>query len=145
VIALGVGSALVDGGEGQVACQGAGRGPGVHPGQFEGDQGQGHVFGPFDEAALMRVEEDGGDAGFVEGGEELFLLRGPFVGVAHAVGHEPGHQAPRHGTGRGHGHLEIEALGVAPHDLSDVVARERTKSFHSVPAWLLVDCAAAQE
>ncbi|KAF5038846.1 hypothetical protein DSECCO2_550040 [anaerobic digester metagenome] len=130
VVALFGGAALVDGRQGQVARQGAGGRAGVHPGQFEGDQGQGHVLGPLDEAALVRVEEDGGDAGLVEGGEQLVFLLVPFVGVARALGHQPGDQSPRHGAGGLDGHLEVEAVRETPHDLPDVVARKGAESFH---------------
>ena len=48
-------AALVDGGEAEVAGQAAGGGAGIHPGQLEGDQGQGEVLRAFDEAAVLRV------------------------------------------------------------------------------------------
>ena len=55
------------------AGQAAGGGAGVHPGQFEGDQRQREVLRPLDEAALLRVHEDAGDAGFVEGLQQRLL------------------------------------------------------------------------
>jgi hypothetical protein len=124
VVALLGRAAFVDGGQGQVSGQGAGGRAGVDPGEFEGHQGQPHVFGSLEEAALVGVEEHGGDAGLVEGLEQLGLLRGPFVGVPRPLGDHPGHQAPGHGPGGLDGHLEVEAVGVAPHDLPDVVARQ---------------------
>jgi hypothetical protein len=54
------------------------------------------------------------------------------VGVARAVGHKAGHDAAGDGAGRLHGHLEIEAVGEAPHDLPDVIARKSAKCFHAL-------------
>ena len=130
MVALLGGAAFVDGRQGQVVGERAGGCAGIDPGQLKGHQGQGHIFGAFDKAPLMRVQEDGCDAGFVEGFEQRILLLGPFVGVAHAVGDHAGDHAPGHAAGRLDGHLEIEAIGVAPHNLPDIVAREGAEGFH---------------
>ena len=127
----------MDGGERQVAGQGTGGRAAVHPGQFQGHQAQGQVLGTGHEAAVLGVHVQGGEPGLVKGFEKLGLARGPLVGVALAVGHHAGHQAPGNGPGRLHGHLEVEALGVAPHDLPDIVAREGAEEFHEyVLKWI---------
>ena len=114
----------MDGGEGEASGQAAGGGAGIHPGEFEGDQGQGEVLGAFDEAALGGVHEDAGDAGFVEGLEQGVLFGGPLVGVAGAGGHQAGDRSAGHGAHGLHQHLQIVAVGEAPEDLADVVSGE---------------------
>ena len=114
----------MDGRKRQAAGQAAGGGAGIHPGQLEGHQRQRQVLGPFDEAALVGVHEDAGDAGFVEGLEQGLLFGGPFVGVAGACGYQAGHRAARHGAHGLHQHLQVVAVGEAPQDLADIVARQ---------------------
>ena len=121
-VALLLGAALVDGREGEAAGQAAGGGAGVHPGQFEGHQRQRQVLRPLDEAALGRVHEHPGDAGFVEGLEQRLFVRRPLMGVAGARSHQPGHRSARHGADGLHQHLQVVAVGEAPQNLPDVVA-----------------------
>ena len=112
----------MNGGEGEAAGQAAGGGAGVHPGELECYQGEGEVLGTFDEAALGRVHEHAGDAGFVEGLEERLLVGGPLVGVAGAGGDQAGDRSARHGADGLHQHLEVVTIGEAPQNLADVVA-----------------------
>jgi len=67
MVALFLGAAFVDRREGQAAGQAAGGGARIHPGQLESHQRQRQILGALDEAALRRVHEYAGDAGFVEG------------------------------------------------------------------------------
>ena len=122
VVALFLGAALVDGGEGEAAGQAAGGGAGIHPGQFEGHQRQREILRPLDEAALRRVHEHAGDAGFVEGLQQRLFFRRPLVGVAGARGDQPRHRPARHGADGLHEHLQVVAIGEAPQDLADIVA-----------------------
>ena len=114
-------AALVDGSQAEVARQAAGGGPGVHPGQLEGDQRQRQVLRALDEAAMLRVQERRGDAALVERRQQAGLLGRPLVGIARALGHEPGDRAARHGAGGLDEHRQIVAVGEAPHELADVV------------------------
>ncbi len=115
-------AALVDGRERQAAGQAAGGGAGIHPGEFEGHQGQRQVLGALDEAALGGIHEDAGDAGFVEGLQQRLLLGRPVVRVARARRHQAGDRSARHGADGLHQHLEIVTVGEAPQDLADIVA-----------------------
>ena len=54
--------------------------------------------------------------------QQRLLLRRPLVGVAGARGHQPGHRPARHGADGLHEHLQVVAVGEAPHDLADIVA-----------------------
>ena len=95
--------------------------PGIHPGKFEGDQGQRQVLGPFDKAAVFGVQEGGGDAALVEGRQQAGLFGRPLVGVARALGDQPGDRAARHGAGGLDEHGQVITVGEAPHDLAHVV------------------------
>ena len=115
-------AALMDGREREASGQAAGGGSGIHPRELEGHQGEGQVLGPFDEAALGRVHEHAGDAGFVEGLEQRLFVGCPLVGIAGAGGDEAGHRSSRHGADGLHQHLEVVTIGEAPQNLADVVA-----------------------
>ena len=119
----------MDGGEGEASGQAAGGGAGVHPGEFEGDQGEREVLGSFDEAALFGIHEDAGDAGFVEGLEQSGFLGGPLMGVAGAVGDQAGDRSAGDGANRLHQHLQVVAVGEAPEDLADMSSRQSAKRF----------------
>ena len=127
VIALFRRAALVDGGKRQAPGQAAGGRAGVHPGQFEGHQRQRQVLRTLDEAALRRVHENRGDAGFVECLKQRRFVGRPLVGVARARGHQAGHRAARHRPRRLHQHLQIVTVREAPQDLPDIVARKRAQ------------------
>jgi len=114
VVTLSFGAAFMDGGQAEVAGQAAGGGTGIHPGEFESDQGQREVLGSFDEPAVLGVEESGGDAGFVEHGQQRVLVAGPLMGIAGPVGHEAGHRAAGHRAGGLDQHGQIVAVGEAP-------------------------------
>ena len=65
--------------------------------------------------------------------EQLGLVLGPFVGVALALGHQRGPPAPRATERVGlHDHLQVVAVGEAPHDLAHVVAGQGAQSLHGV-------------
>ena len=49
------------------------------------------------------------------------------MGVACALGDELGDGTAGHGADRLHEHLKVEAIGEAPEDLTDIVARERAE------------------
>ena len=49
----------------QVTRHGARRCAAVHPGQLDSGQGEGEVLGSFNETAVLWIEEDRRDAGFV--------------------------------------------------------------------------------
>ena len=112
---------LVDGRQAEVARQAGGGRAGIHPGELEGDQRQRQVLRPLDKAAVLRVEECGGDAALVEGRQEAGLFRRPFVGIAPALGDQPGDRPARHGSGGLDEHGEVIAVGEAPHELAQVV------------------------
>ena len=112
---------LMDGSQAEVAGQAGGGRPGIHPGKLEGNQRQRQVLGPLDEAAVLRVEEGGGDAALVEGRQEAGLFRRPLVGIARALGDQPGDRSARHGAGGLDEHGEVIAVGEAPHELAQVV------------------------
>ncbi len=120
---------FVDRGEGQVAGQGAGRRAAVDPRQFEGDQRQGQILRPDDKAALLGLHEDRGQPRLVETEQQLIFSIVPFVRVTGPFGHETGYRGPRQGAGRLHGHLQIETIRVAPHDLTDVISRKGAYEF----------------
>ena len=113
----------MDGRERQASGQAAGGGAGIHPGQLEGHQRQRQVLGALDEAAVLGVHEDGGDAGIRRrpGAAPAFravhscVLRAPS-----ATSRATGPRATR--ARRLHQHLQIVAVGEAPQDLADVVA-----------------------
>ena len=51
------------------------------------------------------------------------------MGIARAVGDEPGDRAARHGAGGLHQHLQVVTVGETPQDLADVVAGEGAEEF----------------
>ena len=122
-------AALVNGRQGQTACQAGGCGAAIHPAQLEGRQSQRQVFGSGDESALLRLHEGGGDPGVVEGLEQLGLGRGPLMGVAIAGGHQARHGSAGHGAGRLDEHLQVEAVGESPLNLAHRVTRESEHGF----------------
>ena len=117
-------AALVNGSQRQASGEAAGSGPGIHPRQFVGHQGQGQVLRTGDESTLFGFEKDGGDAGFVEGLQQSGLFRGPLMRIARAGGHQPRYWPARHGASRLHEHLEVVSVGETPQDLAHVVAGE---------------------
>jgi len=116
-----------------VAGQAAGGCTAVHPGQLEGHQRQGQVLGPGDEPAVFRVEGGSGDAGVIEGLQEGVLGLGPLVAVALSSGHQSGDRPSGHGPCRLYQHLQVVALGEAPHDLPDIVAGQGVERGHGHP------------
>ncbi len=117
-------AALVDGRKRQASGQAAGGRAGVHPGQLKRHQRQRQVLRPFDEAAVRGIHEHAGDARFVERFQQAGLFRRPFVGVARARRHQPGHRSARHRPHRLHQHLQIVAIREAPENLPDIVSRQ---------------------
>ncbi|OQC30369.1 MAG: hypothetical protein BWX70_01215 [Verrucomicrobia bacterium ADurb.Bin070] len=106
----------------EVVDQAGGGGAAVDPREFKGEQAQRQVARSLDDAAVLRVEARRGDARFVERLVEPVLGLGPLVRRAFAVGHQTGHEAAGHRTGAHHGHLNVVPVGIAPHDLANLVA-----------------------
>ena len=96
-------------------------------------------FGPAI-AALFRFQTRGGDAAFVIMLEQGVFFRRPFMRIAPARRDEPRDRPARHAARALHEHVEIIAVGKAPHDLADVVGGQVVKpvegrfphSFHRI-------------
>jgi hypothetical protein len=125
MITLRGGAALMDGGQAEIAGQAGGGRPGVHPGKLEGNQRQRQVLRPFNEAAMLRIKESSSDAALIECGQQTGLFGRPFVGIAPALGDQPGDRTARHGPGGLDEHGEVVPVGEAPHDLAQVVPGQR--------------------
>ena len=67
-------------------------------------------------------QERGGDAAFVEDGQQTGLFRRPLVGVAAALGDQAGDRAAGDRAGRLDEHGQVVAVGKAPHDLADIIS-----------------------
>ena len=132
----------MNGGKAEIAREAARCGTSVHPGQFERNQRQGHVFGAGDEAALFRVKKGGSDAALVKMWKQGGLFRRPFVRIAPALGDQPGDRPARDIPCSLDEHLQLVTIGKAPQELANIVAgqglerRERFgfgKCFHKMP------------
>ena len=122
---------FVDGREREVVGQAAGGGPGVDPGQLEGGEREGEILGAVDVAALAGVHVQSSQAGGVEHVQQGLLALVPLVGVAHAVGHHAGHMATGHAARGLDHHLQFIAVGIAPHDLADIISGQGRELCHA--------------
>ena len=118
-------AAFVNRREAKIARQTAGGRAGIHPREFKREQRERQIFRPGDESALLRVQRRGGDAAFIVVLEQAVFFRRPFVRVAPARRHEPRDRSARHAARGLHEHVEFVTVGKTPHDLADVVGRQR--------------------
>ena len=65
----------------------------------------------------------------VVGFQQLVLARRPFVRIALALGHQAGNYRARHRARGLHQHLQVVAVGKAPENLANIVARKGAQSF----------------
>ena len=130
VVALLGRAALVDGRQRQASGQAAGGRAGIHPGQLEGHQRQRQILRPGDEAALLGSMKTRGDAGFVEGLQQLGLVAPSTRACCARRAATRRATGPRATARDGlHQHLQIVAVGEAPQDLADVVAGQGAEGF----------------
>ena len=116
------GAEFMNGREAEIARQTARGRAGVHPGQLKRDQRQHQIFGPATKSALLRVKERGRDAALVKVREQCGLVRRPFVRIAAALGDQPRDRPARDVARRLDEHVQLIAVGKAPHDLADIIA-----------------------
>jgi hypothetical protein len=128
-------AALVDGREREVTGEAAGGGARVDPRELERDERQREVLGAVDEAAVLRVEVDGGEARVVELLEQRGLRRRPLVRLPAAGGDEPRDGPARHRASRLHQELVRVSIGEPPHQLADFVGRQRAKRVRGQRPW----------
>ena len=70
---------------------------------------------------MLRIKKSGRDAALIEGGQQASLPGRPFVGIAPALGDQPGDRTARHRPGGLDEHGEVVSVSEAPHDLPQVV------------------------
>ena len=118
-----LGRALLDDrSEAEVVDQAGGGGAAVDPGEFKGEQAQRQVARPLDDAAVLHVEARSRDTRLVERLIEAVLALGPLVRRAFTVRNQAGHEAAGYRPGAHYGHLNVVPVGIAPHDLANLVA-----------------------
>ena len=126
--------ALMNGAQRQPGGQAARRGAAIHPRQFESDQCKGEILRTFDVATLLGVHECRSDAGAVEFLQHRRFFFRPFVGVSRPPGHKAGHRSAGYSSSGLHDHLQVQPFGKSPHDLANIVSRERTQEFSLLAA-----------